>query len=162
MKILCVSDSHGDLGALYDVVDENLDNFHLLLHMGDGADEVSQLPSLFPKIEYAAVRGNCDGYSDLPTTRTMIYRGVKILMTHGHLFGVKRDLEELARYGKEQGAELVLFGHSHRATLKRIKGVTLFNPGSLCERRTGVGQSTYGIVDISDRGVIDCKIMEVQ
>lgn len=154
MKILCVSDSHGDLAALEEIVGENPDA-RLLLHLGDGNRELEELRCRFPKLEYAAVRGNCDRVSDFPTLRMEIIRGVPIFLTHGHLFSVKRSLEEIWLEGCRREAALVLFGHTHRPHLEERAGMWLLNPGS-ASRYDGAG--SYATITLADRRVKDCRL----
>lgn len=152
MKILCVSDSHGDLGALMEIVELHPDA-KLLLHMGDGTRELEELQSLYPKLEYAAVQGNCDRTSNFPPVQTMILRGVKILMTHGHLYGVKRTLSPLYELAAQRGVSLCLFGHTHQPHCERQDGIWYLNPGSISTQRGG---GSYGLVCLDDKRVKEC------
>ena len=62
-------------------------------------------------------------------------------MCHGHKYNVKSSLLPITYKGKEVGADIVLFGHTHRAYLDEIDGMTIMNPGSV---------SGYGIIEIID------------
>lgn len=157
MKILCVSDSHGDLDSLQKIVDRN-PQARLLLHMGDGNRELEELSKLYPKLEYAAVRGNCDRMSDFPVVESMIVRGVHILLTHGHLYSVKLGLSELYRLAAERRPDLCLFGHTHRPYCQHRDGVWYLNPGSASHLRGG---GSYGLVTLEDRQIKDCQLLEL-
>ena len=67
-------------------------------------------------------------------------------MTHGHLHGVKLSLLRLRLAAKEAGAQVALFGHTHRRELVHGVGTaaTVFNPGSL---RDG---GSYGVIKVTD------------
>ena len=61
-------------------------------------------------------------------------------MCHGHTLSVKHGYDELCREASRQGADIALFGHTHRPTLEYIKkesvrgvekDMVIFNPGSL-------------------------------
>ena len=62
------------------------------------------------------------------------------------MYGVKYDLDTLADAASARGAEVALFGHTHRRELVRGVGTaaTVFNPGSL---RDG---GSYGVITIEN------------
>ena len=64
---------------------------------------------------------------------------MRILLTHGHRYGVKEDLQRLTYAALEQACAVALFGHTHEPFLAREQGVLLLNPGSLCQPRLGAG-----------------------
>ncbi|OLZ42249.1 phosphoesterase [Natrinema saccharevitans] len=81
-----------------------------------------------------AVHGNADGAGvrdRLPTARVVEAGGVRIAVTH------RRDGGEtgLAMFGRSRGADLVVFGHSHRPTVVETDDVVLLNPGSHADPR---------------------------
>ena len=53
------------------------------------------------------------------------------MLVHGHRQGVKEDLERLYFTALEAGADLVLFGHTHRALHEQEGKVEFLNPGSI-------------------------------
>jgi len=63
MKILVVSDTHGDLGNLERVLRILGSRLDLLLHLGDGARDPDRLPrSSERSIPCLQVKGNMDSY----------------------------------------------------------------------------------------------------
>ena len=76
------------------------------------------------------LNGNCDVPRLGEDTLTLEIEGVKIFACHGDRLGVKRGTAELARRAAEEGADIALFGHTHRAVEEQKDGVTLFNPGT--------------------------------
>lgn len=81
-----------------------------------------------------AVHGNADTTAvqdRLPAARTLDYAGVTIALTH------RRDggATGLAMFGRSQGADLVVSGHTHRPTVVDTDGVVLLNPGSHAQPR---------------------------
>lgn len=146
MRILCVSDSHGDLDALLNLLTRMTGQFDLLLHLGDGAKEMETISSIYPMLEYAAVRGNCDIHWDFPTQQILFYQGVKLLMTHGHLYGVKGSLELLRRTAQEEGTQLALFGHTHQPYGDQVGNLLLFNPGTIAAHPYG---GSYGLLTLA-------------
>ena len=85
------------------------------------------------------------GYQE-PTEGMAPFAGVLFFYTHGHHYGVKMGSERLAESAGERGADVALFGHTHRRELVRGVGTaaTVFNPGSL---RDG---GSYGVIKVTD------------
>ena len=92
--------------------------------------------SAYPEKVYACA-GNCDFFSALHVEGELETEQVKIFYCHGHKYGVKSDLRALAQEAKHRDCEIALYGHTHRAAITEIDGVTLINPGSL---RFSVGE----------------------
>lgn len=102
------------------------------------------------------VRGNCDyGDFDVPEQRLVEYGGVRILMTHGHRYGVKSGLLRYDMAARENQVDVALFGHTHCAYCEENNGVWLLNPGSC-----GYDRPTCGIVEIED-GTVACWIKPI-
>lgn len=80
------------------------------------------------------VTGNNDDQSlraRLPEARVVSYRGVRFAVRHRHPSGETG----LAMFGRDRGADCVVFGHSHRPTVRRVGDVLLVNPGSHAQPR---------------------------
>lgn len=120
----------------------------LLLHAGDGAHEIQRLARFFPSLRIRAVGGNCDYLSYFDRELVISAEQCKIFLTHGHLYEVKKDLGRLVSRGRELGADLVVFGHTHLPVVHREEGIILFNPGSLSATRC-YGTPSYGLVELS-------------
>jgi uncharacterized protein len=126
MKIGIISDTHG---LLRPEAVERLAGVHHIIHAGDiGQPEViSGLRKIAP---VTAVRGNVDrgewaaGY---PQT--------EFVKLGGRLFYVLHNLAELDIDPAAAGIDVVVSGHSHRAKIETVDGVTYLNPGSAGPRR---------------------------
>ena len=130
MKLLVVSDVHGDLDALERAVDAEADA-DAVIFLGDGLREAEDLQDMRPELKIYSVRGNCDYFvNDVPWQRVMRLGGVNVLITHGHLQGVKTTLSLLPSAAREMGCGVALFGHTHRPTLEERDGILLMNPGT--------------------------------
>lgn len=133
MKLLVVSDSHGSLHQLECICRANPDADGLIF-CGDGYEDVELLGYLCPGIVYAAVAGNCDRGSDAAGELFFEVEGVKLFVTHGHGYEVKRWLYPLAGRARELGADAALFGHTHQPLIQwEEDGLLLANPGSCRE-----------------------------
>ncbi|MGP0592072.1 metallophosphoesterase family protein [Nitrospira sp. T9] len=121
-----ISDTHG---LVRPQVIAALTGAKLIIHAGDiGSPEVLKtLEAIAPVI---AVRGNNDQDSwaaQIPLTNVVEHQSYVLYVVHelDHL-----DLDPVAA---EFSA--VIFGHSHRASAERRKGVLYLNPGSAGPRR---------------------------
>lgn len=156
MKILILSDSHGCVEAMKIAV--NRENPQAIVHLGDLWEDAGQLHRLFPDIPLHRVAGNCDRYSWEPGQSQILtwsFDGVVTYMTHGHLHGVKLSLLRLRLAAQEAGAQVALFGHTHRSLCKNQNGILLINPGS-CGGPTG----TYAVLETC-QGAVECEIRSV-
>ena len=137
MRALIFSDSHGDEENLRWMAElmSRRGPVNAYVHCGDGAKDFERvenyLLTLSPQARIYGVRGNCDYFvHDVPDQRVMRLGTVNVLITHGHLYGVKTTLSLLPRPAKELGCSVVLFGHTHRPTLEERDGILLMNPGT--------------------------------
>ncbi len=137
MRALIFSDSHGDEENLRWMAElmSRRGPVNAYVHCGDGAQDFERvenyLLTLSPQARIYGVRGNCDYFvHDVPDQRVMRLGTVNVLITHGHLYGVKTTLSLLPRPAKELGCSVVLFGHTHRPTLEERDGILLMNPGT--------------------------------
>lgn len=125
-RIGVISDTHG---LLRPEALERLRGSHHIIHAGDiGAPSIIEaLRDLAPT---TAIRGNIDAggwAAELPDTQTLHLADMS--------FHVLHKIEELSPEISSGGVDVVIFGHSHRASVN-IRGRTLFlNPGSAGPRR---------------------------
>ncbi|MCR5826070.1 MAG: metallophosphoesterase [Oscillospiraceae bacterium] len=144
MKILVVSDSHGDVENMCRAVERERPD--LVMHLGDGWHDAEVLRSRYPALPIEQVPGNCDFRGGTAATRILVYEGKRILLCHGHTLGVKGDLSILMREAMAQGVDVALFGHTHRPFVELRNGVWLLNPGSIGDYR----RPTYGTLLLGD------------
>lgn len=150
-RIGVVGDIHGNYWGLKQAL-QQMGPIDRLLFTGDGYREISKFQN-DPRLVIEGVAGNCDLYTEYPPEQVFYLGKWKILLTHGHLHGVKSGLTRLVMVGRELGVNLVVFGHTHRPLSAEWEGLRLFNPGSLSEERSYQGP-TYGIIEISDSGIL--------
>ena len=129
MDILVLSDSHGAVAPMVRAVE--LAKPDLILHLGDCWRDGEQLHARFPDIPLEQVPGNCDFRPGEPAERLLVLEGKRVLLCHGHTYGVKTSLLAAGFAAEERQLDLFLFGHTHRPLVDR-RGRTLFlNPGSI-------------------------------
>jgi putative phosphoesterase len=130
-----ISDTHGVLRA---EVHPALEGVSLILHAGDvGGDEIlDELALIAPVL---AVAGNTDppGNPRLLDAIEHEAGGVTIHVSHGHELGSPMPQRLLRRYG----ADVIVFGHTHRPLVTRADGRLVVNPGAAGPRRFDVQPS---------------------
>ena len=93
-RVLVLSDSHGNDGNMVRaVVREEPD---MVLHLGDCVVDAEALRAEFPHMTLVNVPGNCD-FSQGDTERLLDIDGYKVLMCHGHTYGVKMSYLHLEK-----------------------------------------------------------------
>lgn len=148
MKILVMSDSHGRIGRLKDIISDNKDA-RSIIFLGDGEREFDLAATEMNLREHAQVVqvcGNCDRMSQEEVTVVREIEGVKFYITHGYEQNVKYGLEKLYYAACEAGCKVALFGHTHRQHLSEEDDIAFFNPGS-------VENGEYGIIKIEGKEI---------
>lgn len=95
-----------------------------------------------------AVRGNCDAEIDqymlafpmMGPCATVVADGVRLFLSHGHLWGPGERLPPLPSGG------LVATGHTHVPSVERVDGLWCFNPGSISIPKGG-SEPSYALLD---------------
>lgn len=126
MKIGVISDTHGLLRpeALH-----CLTGVAHIIHAGDiGAEHV--LEGLRRIAPVTAIRGNVDT-GDWARN----YPEVETVRLGRRAFYVLHDVAELDRRPAPDGIDAVVYGHSHRVSVRMVDGVLYLNPGSAGPRR---------------------------
>lgn len=147
MRLLVLSDSHGDIASLQMAI-ENEHSADAIIFLGDGLNDFEYCKSrVFDKI-CVAVKGNCDSFFlNYPKSQTVSFGGKTVFCTHGDLERVKFGPEFLCEKAEASGFDIVLFGHTHKAVTIYKNGIHYLNPGS-------VKENSYGIIDIEENGIM--------
>ena len=137
MKILLVSDSHGDYESL-DRLFNMYPNMDLYLHAGDSEqDEFSIKP-------FVSVRGNCDHYYDFPNYLVIPSKMGNIYVQH--LPYISKSVIN------EHNAKIVIHGHTHQRRNETINGILFINPGAISYARDKFDGS-YAILTIEENRI---------
>lgn len=159
MKILVISDTHGKSENL-DYVLEKVKPIDALIHCGDVEGREDYIEAMAECPVYI-VSGNNDFFSELPREIEETIGNQKVMVTHGHTYGVSMDLGMLAQEGRAREVDIVAFGHTHKPVVKYRDGVTLINPGSLSYPRQEGRRPTYMIMEIDRQGEVHYTINEI-
>lgn len=158
MKILVLSDTHGYLSNARDVLNRIGKYMSSVIHLGDHAYDAEDLQTEYPDLPFYIVKGNNDFGSKTPNKLMLTIHGKKLLLTHGYTHQVYWNYDTISYWAEQEGADIVLFGHTHSPVNDNTGRVMLFNPGSISLPR-GVPQPTFGILEITEKGVYG-SIME--
>ncbi len=148
--LLILSDSHGHPDRISEAIRRTRPAG--ILFAGDGLRDLSLVAVDCP---LWAVRGNCDwmsaplilggGLCEPPEEELLLWEGLRILLCHGHRYGVKSGLSTVIAHAAARGADILVFGHTHHPAEHRVpagavhggvslpKPLLVFNPGSLGE-----------------------------
>ncbi len=150
-KIIVFSDSHGTEDAMVEVVERERPD--RILFLGDGWEDMIAITTLFPTIPLIRVPGNMDFQPGVPLERVAELYGRRIFLCHGHTYRVKSGLDRLLAQGHRFGADITLYGHTHRGYCDMDRGMWVMNPGSISRYE----RQSYGRITIEgDR--CDCRI----
>jgi putative phosphoesterase len=168
-KVLVVSDSHGHGEHIKKALEMHPDA-DILIHLGDGASDLTlSLPTDYEKPIICA-EGNCDYLGFYPIDRRFMPRishlveisGKRVFICHGHHYDVKSGVDKLALSAYNLGADIVLFGHTHLPYSEYItegsricdtiteRPLLLFNPGTISKGYP----HTFGILSFSGESVL--------
>jgi putative phosphoesterase len=151
VKLGVLSDTHGLLRPEVLPALEGVDG---ILHLGDVGDP-KILDALRKVAPVTAVRGNIDTEgpcSRLPETEVLLIEGGYLYLLH--------NIETLHLDPAAAKFAAVLYGHSHKAEIRRHKGVLYFNPGSCGPRRFNLAV-TMGYLHIGADGSVEPEIVRL-
>ena len=166
MKILVFSDSHGNPANISKAIKMHPDA-ELLIHLGDGINDLYKITETYPNHETVTVYGNFEDSFFVKksenTSACISTNGKKIFLCHGHRYSVGFSKQNLIYAALGQDADIALFGHTHvkyneyipseRLNSNRENGLYLFNPGSISRPRDNI-YASFGIIEIRDEGIL--------
>ena len=145
MKILLVSDNHGDKSILKTIMQRFGNQVDGLFHCGD-SNLASSLPIM---TNFRTVMGNTDQGMNYPKVITQQIGDQVVTVTHGHLYHVNMTMTPLLLLAQETQADVVAFGHTHQLAVTMEDNRLLINPGSISYPRgqyADIG-GTFAIVE---------------
>ena len=161
LTLLVASDTHGRADRLVEACRRA--DPAAVIFLGDGLRDLTYLPSNIPVY---AVRGNCDWSecADAPAARVLEIGGYRLYLTHGHLHGVKLQLDSAIAAAAAAAADVLLYGHTHVAFEKNIrtgtpisgdvlqKPLLVLCPGSLGHPADGA--PSFATLTLAEGGVL--------
>ena len=153
MKVMCISDIHGNIECLNKAIErfkeENADKLIILgdfsgYYFSSSDFEVGEILNNMTG-SIIAVKGNCDSFETdnlfnfgLGYLKTIDVNGIKVTLTHGYMYN-RNNLPENC-------GEIFLSGHTHMGSIEKINGKIIANPGSISKPRGG-SKKSYIIID---------------
>lgn len=160
MKILVVSDTHRKNENYLKIV-EMLGKLDMVIHLGDvEGSEYTIQEAVSCSVEMVA--GNNDFFSDLPSEKILQIGKYKVMITHGHRYYIGMGNEMLKREAIVEGADIVMYGHTHRPVIDISKNIIAVNPGSLSYPRQENRKPSYLIMEIDEKGEAHFTIRYVE
>lgn len=145
MKIVVVSDSHGNTYFMEEIYTIHQDDTDEWVHCGD-----SELLEDHPLWQhYKTVLGNMDITNAFKLSRTEYIEGFRYLLVHGHRHNVKRSYDRLIEEAKAENAQVVFYGHTHIPKVEKEEGIIFINPGSIAQPRNRA-KGTYLVMQLDD------------
>ncbi len=150
MKVLIVSDTHGRNHYLIDTINR-VGPIDLLIHLGDFENGEEYIRSMITcPVEF--VSGNNDFFNGLPKDKLINVGKYKVLLTHGHRYGVNFSTSAILETAKKHKADIVMFGHTHVPMIDLTGSIWVINPGSLALPRQNGRIPTFIVMDLDALG----------
>lgn len=150
MKVLIVSDTHRK-NENYLKVLEKTAPLDMVVHCGDieGSEYLIAESAGCP---VQMVVGNNDFFSQLPREKEFYIGKYKVWLTHGHHYYVYMNNEIIKEEARMRGADIVMYGHTHKPVVDVGADVIAINPGSLTYPRQDGKRPSYVIMDLDRNG----------
>ena len=133
-RIAVISDSHQAQVRVNQFIElAKKERFDEIIFCGDGLDDLRRIEREVG-MSCMSVAGNCDWFSrekDTPREFAVKIAGVTLMATHGDRYDVKWQMDALSYRAEELGAQVALFGHTHKQTAGYCGNVMMVNPGAL-------------------------------
>jgi len=138
MKIVVISDNHGDSEVITKIVNIHKDA-DLYLHCGDSQMNEDEL---YP---FITVKGNNDLFKKFPLELYFDTPYGKLYMCHGNfIFGITPQLIE------KKECKIFLYGHIHRRRLQKFGDTYAVCPGSTSYPR-GNDNPSYLVIEFDEK-----------
>lgn len=156
MKIIIVSDTHRSHRAYTSMIDKE-GEIDMLIHLGDveGGEYYIEETAMCP---VHMVAGNNDFFTPLQTEEEFYIGNKKVFITHGHHYHVSRGLQRLIAEGARRGADIVMYGHTHRPAIEQEGNMMILNPGSISYPRQVGRERTYMVMEVNEDNKINVEL----
>ena len=149
--LVALSDTHATTTPrLTDHLQGTLDRAAVVVHAGDFTT-AAVLDAFEARVDLRGVYGNSDERkvcARLPETRTVEWAERRVVLVHGH----RHDWTSLSLLARQEAADAVVMGHTHRPGIERRDGAVAVNPGSHADPRGR--HATYALFERTESGVV--------
>ena len=150
MRILAVSDSHGDVDSLLAMAQRETPD--IIFHTGDCVKDARELERI-SGIPTVYVPGNNDYSVGMPDELELELEGWRLLLLHGHTRGVLLGKGSMLGLARAKSADAVFFGHTHKASLEQKDGIYLINPGQASKKGGRGIPGSYAVAELTENGI---------
>jgi putative phosphoesterase len=150
LKILVVSDTHGRTEGFRQAV-EKVAPIDLVIHCGDSEGD-AEAYSRLAGCPIEIVKGNNDFFTSLPAEREFTLGKYKVWLVHGHRYFVSFEKKTIRHEALRRGADIVIFGHTHRPLIDIRPELIAINPGSLSHPRQDGRRPSFIIMELDRNG----------
>lgn len=172
MKILVISDTHGDITSWEKIKKENFYGAQIIIHAGDVLyhGPRNDLPAGYqPKklieeinncpLPIIVAQGNCEAYVDqmvlnIPIQAPYAFLQLedkRFLVNHGHLL----TAEDMEQQAKTYQVDFFITGHTHLPVLEKKNGTIFLNPGSTSISKREDKKVSVALIDYQQVQVLD-------
>lgn len=161
MRIVIISDTHipKRSGEIPFSILKEIEKSDLLIHAGDFTN-IETVKFLEGLNKFYGVSGNMDEkeiWEYLPEKRIIEINNKKIGIIHG--FGPPIGIEnKILKKFEGENVDIIIYGHTHKASIKNYNNVLLLNPGSPTDEIFSL-KKTYMILEIKEK--IKAEIFEI-
>lgn len=156
MKVLVISDTHGNLSNLERAVEAETP-FDLVIHCGDVEGQERSVETICRAPGWI-VAGNNDYFGKLPKELTFSIGQYKAFLTHGHTYRIGLEPARILLAARSRDCRMVFAGHTHVPELYEKEGILFMNPGSLTYPRQRNRLPSYGILEVGADGEIRAEL----
>lgn len=150
MNVLIVSDTHKSHANLEKVLEQNK-GIDMLIHLGDAEGREDYIEAI-AGCPLHIISGNNDFFSELPREKEFFIGSSQVFITHGHYYYVGMGEETLMEEARGRGADIVMYGHTHRPALTIEEDLITLNPGSIAYPRQEGRRPSYIMMEIDEKG----------
>ncbi len=154
MKIIVLSDTHGNYPLAIRAIDQ-AGEVDYTVHLGDDMED-ARIIEAGAEVPLVKVPGNCDHGATEPRDLLRTFGGKKFFITHGDRYYVKAGLSRLLQEALAESVHVVLYGHTHVASIEMIEGILFVNPGCFTKEGTG----SYAAISIRS-GTLTAEIVTI-
>jgi len=148
-KLLIFSDTHGSIApltAVFNWAKDRLppnDTISCAVFLGDGISDLNRAADETGfYCDWKVVCGNNDyRTSSAPEAAAFNFCDYRFFVCHGHRHSLYGGFQSLIAAARNSQANVVLYGHTHVPSFKKIEGLLLLNPGSVGRPRSRIGAS---------------------
>jgi putative phosphoesterase len=155
-KLLVLSDTHGKITLLkmiFTWAKERIppkDTICSVAFLGDGVIDLQRAGEETGFYsDWKLINGNNDYGIQLPESSVFDFVNYRFFICHGHRYSLYGNYHSLVSAGRVNGANVILFGHTHIPSIKTINGIHLINPGSAGNPRSNIG-STFAVIECAE------------